>query len=1318
MILIGMCLKNGKNTIRRAIASIFNQKNFNDFKVLIVDDNSQDNWKAEIADYLKNERIIIKKVDFNNVSQARNFILKYAREHFNANTYIARLDADDEINGENILHNIEIELQNRKPQVALFGNKLRKNNIILSTVNNASHELKNQRNLVGLLLDMATGKAENELPSCNVFIRNDVDELYPDKGSAEDHWLCSTLLMKKYDVEIFPDIIYSIYSLNGDESQKNHASGSHKKSRWDLYNQIFDWYKKDRIEIAKETLQAYKKQEYTYLGKGNLGVVFHDNKFVYKVCIEEILNQKKVYRIKHVDRLKPFMSINKHLSSFVDILNIIEVNGYSIIIEPYEEFENVKCFNHNEIIDFLVDCWNARVVVDDIKCKNFIRVNGKLKLVDEEILDYNDNRFLNMVCRAFVYSKYGDKADVAKIARSSINNFSLPELDGLQEFTNEVFAKIIFSNSFRSLKSITILESNNTHHMELPFNDNFNMESFFFDNLHKGKYVTNVSPIKIQLDNNLFFTPNSLKIDYKESIPTQHPVTLLIKVCPQEAKVVDSLVKHIVTKLSYPNRFDEIVIAVDFKLGDYTRQYDKGNIKLLKEKLDQLLNSNIVNRVISLPKIDVEKTNLKWFGLSKSCTHNKKGVPVTPQLYAFDICKTDYILQVDSDAMIVREDIEHSYLSDMFDVLDNHPECLSVGFNICQKRKGFKPYFGFENGGFVPEVRFCLLKKSRIEKILPLPNKVENDKFELSWYRSMEVHQKNTQTCSVRGGDSRSYFIHPQNYRKTGFNVWMRLLDRVESENIISAQKEHWDMEDSYFDWCNPKRNENLVVIASLRNIEYGRFLRFWHSLISQSYFGWGLVLFDDASENGLGKFIEYIVKPYQNKVTYVRNKARQGQAKNTYDAIHYFMANQQSIIVIVDGDDALIGEDALLRVTNIYDAQKADVVIGKMYRTDKLTPYYKYTLDLLHPRLYGGNLWQHLHSFKKYLYDSLNLRDLQIKGDSKENKKFGIEYHWPEYCVDYSYMVPIVEMASNPVLIDTFNYFHNRTTITDSALRIKKDEIIKEILAKPTKSPADIIEDRIDFNPALFKRIEIDITYDCNLKCIGCNRSCTQAPTKMHMSKAQIQDFIDESKKLNLYWERISILGGEPTIHPDFHKIIEMLLNQYVDGFSHNTIIEIISNGTKPAIRAVELLPKHPKLYLDRVSTKESNKVDYFTQFNDAPIDDPAYANKDFSKGCWVCNYCGMALNMFGYFCCSVGGGIHRVMQDQSFAIKSLEECSIEKMKQQMNTFCKFCGNFKAYASNQGNFIPRNEKEPFDHKHPIITKIWIDAYKNGGNNV
>ena len=56
---------------------------------------------------------------------------------------------------------------------------------------------------------------------------------------------------------------------------------------------------------------------------------------------------------------------------------------------------------------------------------------------------------------------------------------------------------------------------------------------------------------------------------------------------------------------------------------------------------------------------------------------------------------------------------------------------------------------------------------------------------------------------------------------------------------------------------------------------------------------------------------------------------------------------------------------------------------------------------------------------------------------------------------------------------------------------------------------------------------IEIDITYLCNLHCLNCNRSVSQARESLHMPVSTITQFVEDSISRGKEWRRIRILGG-----------------------------------------------------------------------------------------------------------------------------------------------------------------------------------------------
>jgi len=133
------------------------------------------------------------------------------------------------------------------------------------------------------------------------------------------------------------------------------------------------------------------------------------------------------------------------------------------------------------------------------------------------------------------------------------------------------------------------------------------------------------------------------------------------------------------------------------------------------------------------------------------------------------------------------------------------------------------------------------------------------------------------------------------------------------------------------------------------------------------------------------------------------RLRERRGQMANLTLAIRHVCTNPESVIITLDLGDALIGSTALDRVEAEY-IRGADVTIGSMLRTDK---HADYPATLQSPRqARGGNVWQHLRTFRKRLFDAIPDQDLRINGQ------------YVDIAVDWAFMIPIVEMAEKPVWI------------------------------------------------------------------------------------------------------------------------------------------------------------------------------------------------------------------------------------------------------------------------------------------------------------
>jgi len=228
--------------------------------------------------------------------------------------------------------------------------------------------------------------------------------------------------------------------------------------------------------------------------------------------------------------------------------------------------------------------------------------------------------------------------------------------------------------------------------------------------------------------------------------------------------------------------------------------------------------------------------------------------------------------------------------------------------------------------------------------------------------------------------------------------------------------------------------------------------------------------------------------------------------------------------------------------------------------------------------------------------------------------------------------------------------------------------------------------------------RIEIDITYACNLKCYNCNRSVRQAPERMHMSVEMIQEFVDSSISQKKVWKRIRVLGGEPTIHPEFQNIISELV-RYRDA-QPECLIEVVTNGHGDHVeKQLALLPKD--IWVEN-SSKSSNIQPDFGPFNDAPLDDSRYEGKEFRNGCAIIEDCGMGLTPLGYYPCAVAGGIERIT-GKRFARDTLPNDD-DSMEDALEASCRLCGRFR-----DGHYVPRNFRPELREER--ISTTWKKLY-------
>jgi hypothetical protein len=137
-------------------------------------------------------------------------------------------------------------------------------------------------------------------------------------------------------------------------------------------------------------------------------------------------------------------------------------------------------------------------------------------------------------------------------------------------------------------------------------------------------------------------------------------------------------------------------------------------------------------------------------------------------------------------------------------------------------------------------------------------------------------------------------------------------------------------------------------------------------------------------------------------------------------------------------------------------------------------------------------------------------------------------------------------------------------------------------------------------------------------------------------MTLDQINQFVYEMTTTNSYIGRVRLVGGEPSLHSRLKAIVEMLYVLVEKG--HLGYIEIVTNGSHPE----KIEPIRSLLSKVRVSDQKDKEKHHTANLVNTPAS-LGYEGK-------MCNapwHCGISLNYYGYFPCSSGAGLARLMDN-----------------------------------------------------------------------
>jgi len=512
-------------------------------------------------------------------------------------------------------------------------------------------------------------------------------------------------------------------------------------------------------------------------------------------------------------------------------------------------------------------------------------------------------------------------------------------------------------------------------------------------------------------------------------------VSLIIKASAMEWKSIDFQIKHIINQLEGPQRFKQKIIVTDDFHGPYQRQYAEPNYEVFTEKLNILKNEGIIDRIIVV-KNEPEKIRSvmkRWFNLDTNQGRCSNGQPTYTILKGFEEIGSMYLLHVDSDCIFVRNDRNHDYLENMVSLLESDQKAICVSFNIAHEED---VEYSYEKNGkpWRIETRCSLIHKLRLEDLLPLPNYLDENGLILDpWHRALDKVIKEYGYHSYRGGDKRTFYIHIQNTLKKCHNHWYNIIKAAERGQVPKTQMEHTDIQ-NIDDWLSPVDEEFVILVRGV-NVPIPKLRRCLESVRSQDYSKWNIVFIDAASTNPMQEYLEKITsKEFQGKCTYWYNHERLTSMENIYIASTKLCVNPESIIIHLDADDALINTKVLRTLKKHYQ-KGTDLTVGSMLRTDKHKEY-PINFDARNSR--GGNVWQHLRSYKKYLFDDVPVDYFKIEGK------------WVPIAEDWAFMIPLSELAENPIHIIEPLYFYQPNKEKSDKTRRIRETVIQQIISKP----------------------------------------------------------------------------------------------------------------------------------------------------------------------------------------------------------------------------------------------------------------------------
>ena len=595
--------------------------------------------------------------------------------------------------------------------------------------------------------------------------------------------------------------------------------------------------------------------------------------------------------------------------------------------------------------------------------------------------------------------------------------------------------------------------------------------------------------------------PPPMPLAPANSMGASNSCSLLIGACAMESGHIRECLLHLSRQLS-GSLFARRVLVVDSRKNNFLRQYVEGNESEFRGECKWLLEHRIIDDVIwaTGKSVEVQQRMERWFqNRSSSSTHAQNGTPVDVTFMGFEYCLkfAPVVLRLDSDILLHLSDRVHlrqtqppyfssfsslrnskipstlisnwevvpSIIPDAISFFAVHPNALCLSLNIvnsensvtCSPSAKLRVHHRVEARASFFHLRRLVdhhLPLRLSEKVWPSGSPTPL----VGWYRLLDDGLSSLKYgFSYRGGDSPFSFLHPPNPLKMDLPTYALIMECVERGCIPPEQRGHVDImgygegekgdmkrvSNQSLLWLRalPRLDAPLIFVVCGKNVPVSRSMRCVQSLMNQDYLFWQAVVILDGSEEE--SYIDQmaLLSAQDPRVVLLRRRFRAGQLHNITESVKYLCANPRSIIAIVDLDDALIGSQVASYLVNIFEERDLEIAMGGCLSCHKKSLFLP-PINLQNPRQKrsGGFVWSHLRAFRQQLFNRVPLNSLLDQ-----------DGNFFQDATDWSYMIPMVEMASRKFVIsDKILYFYEASWWPHSSSAFdRREKAIEQITSK-----------------------------------------------------------------------------------------------------------------------------------------------------------------------------------------------------------------------------------------------------------------------------